>query len=394
MNKNLFGIYLVTSLSMAGVFTISPALPVIANALQISKSDISYLITAFTLGTVLVAPFVGLIADKVGRKKLLIPSLYLFGIAGFCCGLTDSLGWLIFWRFLQGVGSSALGTLSTTMITDLFEGPKRVRYFGYNMTVNSIGMVLFPLLGALLVISSWRYPFFVSAIAIPIAMYNQVFLRYEEKLTELDTREYLKNFIRSLSDRRVLLAAYLNFTSFIMMGGAFLTFYALYLTETFAANIEWLGFKLQREVIIGFAMSLFSGMVGVVAFRLGAIHARFGFHRVLAVAYLSYAGAFYLFQASEQLWLVLLACAWLGFGHGLAAPSIMALHTRLAPAGMTASYLTLNSLVFRLGQTIGPVIMALVYNHYGLNAIFWVAAIIAIPAAGVAWMTDWRKETA
>ncbi|WP_101758958.1 MFS transporter [Oceanicoccus sp. KOV_DT_Chl] len=391
MNKNLLGIYLVTSLSMAGVFTISPALPAIGLALEISKAEISYLITAFTLGTVLVAPFVGLIADKVGRKKLLVPSLYLFGIAGFCCGLTDSFGWLLFWRFLQGVGSSALGTLSSTMITDIYSGPDRVRYFGYNMSVNSIGMVVFPLLGGALVVFSWRYPFMVSVIAIPIAVYNQIFLRYTEHLTELNTRQYMQNFLRSLTDRRVMLAAYLNFTCFIMMGGAFLTFYALFITENFSAEIIFAGVHLPRELVIGFAMSLFSVMVGLVAFRLGAIHARFGFNRVLAFAFLSYSGAFFLFQSTSHLFYVLLACAWLGLGHGLAAPSLMALHTRLAPAGMTASYLTLNSLVFRLGQTVGPMLMAMVLNGYGLNAVFMVAALIALPAVVVAWSAGWAK---
>ncbi len=376
---------------MAGVFSVSPALPMIADALALDKADIGYIITAFTMGTVLVAPFMGLIADKYGRKKLLIPSLYIFGIAGIACGLTDSFEWLIFWRFIQGVGSSALGTLSTTMITDIFEGPKRVRYFGYNMTVNSIGMVLFPLLGGMLVVSSWRYPFLLSAIAIPIAIYNQIFLSYTEKLTDLDTRQYLNNLLRSLTDRRVMLAAYLNFTSFIMMGGAFLTFYALFLTQTFPPVIDSLGISFQREIIIGFAMSLFSGMVGVVAFRLGAIHAMFGFHRVLGFAYLTYTGAFYLFQSSEQLWVVLLACAWLGLGHGLAVPSIMALHTRLAPEGMTASYLTLNSLVFRLGQTLGPLLMAAVYSFYSLDTVFVVAAALAVPAAWVAWKSDWQR---
>ena len=162
----------------------------------------------------------------------------------------------------------------------------------HNMAVNSLGMVLFPLLGGLLVVSSWRYPFFLSAVAIPIALYNQFFLNYSEKLTDLDTGKYLKNLLRSFTDRRVMLAAYLNFSSFIMMGGAFLSFYALYLTQVFPASIESLGFKFQREIFIGLAMSVFSGMVGVVAFRLGAIHARFGFHRVLAFAYVTYAGAF------------------------------------------------------------------------------------------------------
>ena len=93
---------------MAGVFTISPVLPEIAAALQIPAAQVSYIIAAFTLGNVCVAPFIGLLADRLGRKRVLIPSLYLFAVAGFLCGAVDSLGAVISWRFLQGVVSSAL----------------------------------------------------------------------------------------------------------------------------------------------------------------------------------------------------------------------------------------------------------------------------------------------
>ena len=392
MNKNLLGIYLVTSLSMAGVFTLSPALPEIALALHITGAQVSYIIAAFTLGNVCIAPFIGLYADRYGRKRILIPSLYLFGTAGFCSGIVDSLGAVIALRFIQGVGSAALGTLSVTMIADLFQGTQRVRYFGYNMAVNSVGMVLFPLLGAVLVLYSWRYPFFASALAIPVALYIQVFLSYDEKLSTLDTRQYLKNLMSSLADRRVLLAAYLNFTSFVMLGGAFLTFYALFFAQIFPSSMSLFGVEWAREVVTGLAMSLFSMMAGLLSFRIGAIHQRFGFHRALGWAFLSYAGSLYLFQLTASLPVILLAVMWLGAAHGTAMPSIVGLHARLAPAGMTASYISLNSLVFRLGQTLGPVLMAAVYSLTGdLHKVFVVAAILAIPAAGVAFMTRWRK---
>jgi MFS family permease len=395
VNRNLFGIYLVTSLSMAGVFTLSPVLPEVASALQIEGAQVSYIIAAFTLGNVCVAPFIGLLADRLGRKKIVIPSLYLFGLAGFCSGAVDSLEAVIGWRFLQGIGSAALGTLSITMIADLYEGPQRVRYFGYNMAVNSIGMVLFPLLGAVLVLYSWRFPFYASALAIPVALYNQFFLSYEEKLNPLNTRDYINNLLRSLADRRVLLAAYLNFTSFIMLGGAFLTFYALFFAENLPASLQLFGSEWAREVVAGLAMSLFSIVVGVVSFKLGAIHARIGFHRVLGLAFLSYAGSLYLFQASTSLSLMLLAVMWLGAAHGTAMPSIVALYTRLAPAGMTASYVSLNSLVFRLGQTLGPVLMAAVYMVTGdLHSVFQLAAMLGIPAAAVAYSTRWRGQQA
>ena len=79
------------------------------------------------------------------------------------------------------------------------------------------------------------------------------------------------------------------------------------------------------------------------------------------MAFIFYAGSLYLYQLSDNLALVMLAVVWLGAAHGIAIPSIIALFTKIAPAGMTASYITLNSLVFRLGQTAGPLLMAWIY---------------------------------
>lgn len=391
MNKNLLSIFLVTLLSMAGMFAVAPALPEIASALSIPSQDIGYLVTSFTLGNILVVAMLGFIADKVGRKRVVIPSLYVFGLASLGCGLVDSFGWLLFWRFVQGMGSAAFGTLSVAMIADLYSGKERVRYFSYNMVVNSIGMTLFPLLGGLLIAYSWRYPFFLGAIALPIAVFTQFNLRYEEKLTEMRAGEYLKQFSRSLRDRRVWLAAFLNFSAFIMLGGAFMTFYALLFSNRFPAEIDLLGTQFSRQVVAGALMSIFSIMVGVVSSQLGPLHSRFGFNRVLAVAFLCYGGSLWLYQLSDELWVVIAAVVWLGAAHGIAIPSIIALFTKIAPEGMTASYVTLNSLVFRFGQTVGPLLMAWIYQYYSLPTVFVIAALVSLPAAWVALTTSWRR---
>jgi len=383
---------MVTLLSMAGVFSVAPALPYIAEAMNLAKADIGYIITAFTLGNVLVVVFIGILSDKIGRKAIIIPSLLLFGSAGFLSGFVDSFQWLLFWRFLQGMGSAAFGTLTVAMISDLYQGQERVKYFSYNMVVNSLGMTLFPFLGGLLVMYSWRYPFYISAVAIPFAIYIYFVLRYEEKRSELDIDEYLRSFLISLKDPRVLRAAYLNFTAFVMMGGGFLTFYALFLAENYPPQIDVAGYQLSREIMIGSVMSVFSVMVGVVSSQLGNIHARFGFHRVLSVAFLCYAGSFYLFQASENLLTVLLAVIWFGAGHGIAAPSLIALFTKIAPEGMVGSYVTINSLVFRLGQTLGPLLMVFVYAQSSIHTVFVVAGSLAFPAAVVAFITSWKRS--
>lgn len=394
MNRQLFGIFLVTSLGMVGVFNISPALPFIAEGMSIDTAQIAQIISAFTLGNVVVAPFVGLLSDKLGRRKVLFPSLYLFAFAGAGCGFSQNFEQLLLLRFLHGVGAAGVGVLAVTMIADLYQGSNRVRLFGYNMVVASVGMVIFPLLGSWLVTYSWRYPFFLAALAFPVAIYNQLFLRYQEPVSHLDTRNYLLQLAASMKDRRVLPLVYLNISVFVVFGGAFLSFYALFLTQAYPQEILFAGIGLQLELLIGVCMALFSVMVGVVSSKLGAIHQRFGFNKVLSLAFIAYGAALLLFVSSEWIFLTALSVMLLGAAHGILAPSIIALHTKLAPEGMTAAYVTLNSLVFRLGQTIGPLIMAAVFISQGISSVFIAASLLLIPAVLVSWLTPWRPALA
>ena len=64
------------------------------------------LIVAFTLPGALFTPVMGVLGDRVGRKKVLVPSLVLFGLAGAACGLARDFETLVALRFLQGAGSS------------------------------------------------------------------------------------------------------------------------------------------------------------------------------------------------------------------------------------------------------------------------------------------------
>ena len=66
-----------------GVASIAPALPKMARVLDVSNEQIGLLITAFTLPGIFLTPVLGVFADRIGRKTILVPSLFIFGIAPF-----------------------------------------------------------------------------------------------------------------------------------------------------------------------------------------------------------------------------------------------------------------------------------------------------------------------
>lgn len=118
-NRNLTVIFLTTLIAVLGVASITPAFPSIIKHFNISPTQVTLLITIFTLPGIFLAPVVGVLADRIGRKIILIPSLFLFGIAGSACFFTKDWEVLLGLRFLQGIGAASLGSLNVTLIGDL-----------------------------------------------------------------------------------------------------------------------------------------------------------------------------------------------------------------------------------------------------------------------------------
>ena len=134
LNRNLHVIFSVTLMNMIGVSIIAPALPVMADKLKVDAESIGLLITAFTLPGVFLSPVFGVLADRWGRKKVLAPSLILFGLSGGACALVQDFHLLLALRFVQGVFVAALGPINLTLTGELFSGrwldvgtPERLR---------------------------------------------------------------------------------------------------------------------------------------------------------------------------------------------------------------------------------------------------------------------------
>jgi EmrB/QacA subfamily drug resistance transporter len=142
---------------------VSVSLPVIARSLNASFAGIEWVITAYMLSFASLLLPAGALADRFGRKPLLIIGLSVFTFASFLCGSASSLSVLIAARALQGAGaalqlSSALATLSHT-----FQGEARARAFSFWGSVVGIGMASGPVVGGLITQSfGWQWAFYVN----------------------------------------------------------------------------------------------------------------------------------------------------------------------------------------------------------------------------------------
>lgn len=204
LDRNFQIISAVSLVAVLGVSSVTPAFPQLAQALNIAPQNIGLLVTVFTLPTLLLGPIIGVFADRLGRKKILVPALFLFAIAGTACAVAPNLPVLLVLRFLQGVGAAPLLSLSLTLIGDLYSGDGRATAMGYNSSISSVGTAIYPTLGGALAVWGWYYPFLLPLAAIPIGLLVLFMLRNREPQAERSLKAYLSNAGRVLKNRQLL----------------------------------------------------------------------------------------------------------------------------------------------------------------------------------------------
>jgi len=377
-DRNLLTIFGVTLLGVMGVSSITPALPKVVTAFGLREAEVGLLITAFTLPGVFLTPVAGVLADRLGRKRVLIPALVVFGLAGGFCAFARSLDVLLVLRVLQGAAAAPLGSLSTTLIGDLWEGPARARAMGYNASVLSIGTAAYPLLGGALATFGWNWPFALPLLALPLAWVTWRYLDNPEPEGGDDFRGYLAGAWRGLGRTRVLGVFAAGILVFVILYGCFLTYLSLLLGRVFGAPPVTIG-------LVMFAMSLASALASS---QLGTLARRFPKTVLVAAGFGAYAAAMALVPLIRETGLFLLPAVVFGLGHGVNVPGLQTTLTELAPLEQRAVFMSLNGMMLRIGQTLGPVLMGLAFTTGGYRAVFWMGALTAVVGAVVVAATQ------
>lgn len=356
-----------------GVASIAPALPKMARVLEVSNEQIGLLITAFTLPGIFLTPVLGVLADRIGRKVILVPSLFIFGIAGTACAFATDFIWLLILRFMQGIGGASLGALNVTLIGDLYDGNRRATAMGYNGSVLSMGTASYPAIGGGLALLGWYYPFYLSLAAIPIGLFVLKSLKNQDPQNGKDLRSYFGDVWGSLKSKKVLGLFAANFLTFIILYGGYLTFFPILLDQDFN----------QSSLIIGIMLSGSSIITALTSSQLGNLTRHFSEANLILTGSLLYLGVFLSIPFIHNLWLMALPIMIFGFAQGINIPSILNLLTYQAPSQYRAAFLSVNWTVLRSGQALGPFLLGLIYAASGITGTFLFTAGVAVVFIGV-----------
>lgn len=383
LDSNLQIIFSVTLMAVLGVSSIAPAFPKVIEHFDIGPHEVGWLITAFTFPGVVLALLLGVLADRVGRKKILVPSLFLFGVAGGACALAKSYEMLIVLRFIQGIGGSALSAINVTVIGDLYRGRERGEAMGYNSSVLSVGTASYPFIGGSLAGLGWQYPFILPLVAIPVGLLVLFGLKSPEPNSDLDLKSYLVETLDSMKDRRALVLFLLGVATFIILYGSALTYFPILMHERFGSS----------TFIIGSLMSTMSVATAIVATQIGKLIAWKSEKFLIMTGMVVYAVAMVLIPFVGMVWLMVIPVMIYGVGNALNLPSQQTKLAGLAPIEHRGAFMAANGMLLRLGQTLGPLIMGLCYSLGGLRAPFFAGAVLALIMVPVtALLLDGKKQ--
>ncbi|WP_255150197.1 MFS transporter [Halorarius halobius] len=355
----LLAILAATLMTPMDVPLISAALPEIQSAFGVSESRAGLFITLYALPGIVLAPFIGALADRIGRRYVLAGSLVVFGLAGTAIAFTGEFTVALGLRVVQGFAAgSILSALAMTVVGDRYSGRRHDAVMGVTSAMLSLGTAAYPIVGGVLAGQSWNAPFLLYALTLPVAGLVLFGLGDADATDSADGRGYLREAVRHVPARRAATLYGIMFVSFALLFGGLYTALPFYLTDAF-------GFSSTAVGVVTSAVLL---VTAVVSTRNGALTARASTATLLTAGFGTYAVGLLGVAVATTVWQLVGALLVFGVGSGLVTPTLFAGISALAPDHLRGGVMSLQTTTIGVSQAVGPALFTLAGGAVGYQA--------------------------
>lgn len=357
--KNIQVLLVASILAPFGSVIISPILDSLIQPYGTSAASIGLMLSFFTGPAIVMIPIAGMLADRYGRKPILIAAL-LFSGCGTFIAFTSDFQVVLGIRLLQGVGFAGLVPTIITSIGDLHTGSDETTGQGIRIMVVSLSATIFPLIAGYLVVYSWRYPFLLYAIAFPIAVV--VYFLFDDtnpagtsaaETTQHDP-SYRRELYRLVKHRKVLFTLIARSLPIVIWIG-FITYNSIIVVNFFGGTAPQAGILAS----VGFLGS------SVVSSQTGRITAVFNNRIVpLFIAHFLLGVGFGLLIVSPTIVIGGLGVTLAGVGLGIVGSLYRSVITGFAPQHLRAGLVSIAEVGGRTTVTLTPVLMGAVVAYF------------------------------
>lgn len=355
---------------------VNAPLPDILDHFDQPDSAAGLFVSAGALPGVVMAPVIGVLADRYGRRRVLVPCLVVFGVFGLAGAAAPSYAVLLGLRLAQGVGAAGLMNLAVVLIGDHWQGIERARVIGYNAAVLTVSLAVIPALGGgLAELGSWRWSFVPYGLALLTALgATRLPAGPVTGVHAGGFRAQLGAAAGALRQGVVATAIVYGFVLFLLIFGLFLTVMPILLADDFGLSAGY------RGLVIA-APAAASTLVSV---NLGRLRGRFGAGRLIVGATALFAVGFCAIGLADTLAVLLVGAACYGLGEGMSIATLQDVVAGAAPDETRGSVVAVWVSAVRAGQAVGPLVAGVSLATIGASTTFVAAAgAVAVIAAAL-----------
>ncbi len=348
---------------------ISPILPEMVQQLALDPRWAGTLVSIHALAIALFTPAFGILADRVGKLTVLIPSLIVYSVFGVAGAFIPHLAPLLAVRVCLGIASAGIAAASIGFLGTMYDGDVRTQILGYATSAMTTASILIPLVGGWVGSFDWHYAFYLYGLGLPTAAIAAIVLRDGRSHggSSVDTSQ-TKKLMHVIRQPQVL-KLYLTIALAAAIVYTVVIYTPLYLKEVIDAGPALNGFVLAIRAVGAAFMSAF------VASRLAKL---IGSNQTIGIGFIIMALMLATIPLLHQLQWIIPAAVMFGVGFGITVPNIYDALAQISPADVRSSVLAIGTGANSLGQFMSPILLGPFWKTIGLVSVFYAAAGVAL----------------
>ncbi|WP_128895219.1 MDR family MFS transporter [Longirhabdus pacifica] len=324
----------------------------------------------------------GHLADKIGRKQVIIFSLFVWSITFFCFAVATHIWMFIILNILNGLCRSFYEPASQAMMTDLSKPSQRARIFTLRYLTINIGATIGPMLGALFAMVNILIPwlltgaiYFLYTIIMAIKLKDINESTYDAKKETVSFKHSILTISKDLPLLFFIIGGILIGTSFSQMS----TGLSLHLTQNFNDGFSMFNLFINQEKMYTILLVVNTITIIVLQLKLSSITEKINPMRIIIIGSVLFAiGNVGLGLSFTSGWFILSMIVYT-LGEMLIFPASSVFVDQIAPEGMKGTYFGSYQFI-SLGFFLGPLMGGIVLDHLNGTVLFLMMAVISLAA--------------
>ena len=346
-------------LLMTGYAIVMPIFARRLGELGFGVGALSLMLTSYALAGIVASPIMGALADRFGRRPMVLGSLLAFVLSNIGFVLVNTTEMLVLVRALEGALTAGMVPAALGIVADIAPKEKRTRWIGYVMGGASAGWVMGPLAGGVLY-DLWGYqaPFLLSAATGLLAFVVSAFLIQETKPATMEQPESQHGRVTATQNESFWASLPRPLTAFVVL-----------LFSSFVMFFTWTFFEPQLLFYLyddlgwtatqfGFAAGWYGLATTLSQALLGRVGDKFGRKPVIVVGLIFFSTQFASLVLTSSMGVVAVFFAFAGLGEGLVTPALSAFLFDISEERHRARVMGVKSSAGSLGGVLGPLLAA------------------------------------